>query len=79
MKYKNKVSGEVIEPKTFTEKYICENNSNYEIVSNNKYKEPIEEEVVEEVIEPAEEISVEEPIEEEVITVPTSDKKKNKK
>lgn len=79
MKYKNKISGEVIEPKTFTEKYICENNSNYVIVSDNKHKEPVEEEVIEEVIEPTEEISVEEPVEEEVIEVPTSDKKKNKK
>lgn len=77
MKYINKLTQEVIEPKTFAEEYICLNNSDYELVSSNKFVEPVEE-VVEEVIEPTEEISVEEPVE-EVVEVHTSNKKRNKK
>ena len=77
MKYKNKITGEIVEPKTFTERYICSNNSNYEPVSKNRVVEPVEE-VVEEIIEPTEEISVEEPVE-EVVEVTVSEKKKNRK
>lgn len=41
MKYRNKLTNEVIEPKTFSEKYICLNNSNYELIPETKEVETV--------------------------------------
>lgn len=36
MKYRNKITNEILEAKTYTEKYVYENNSNYEILIEEK-------------------------------------------
>jgi len=45
--YKNKKTGKTLEPKTFAELYICQNNSNYELIADNKKakssKDPVDE------------------------------------
>lgn len=36
MKYRNKITNEVVEAKTYTENYVYKNNSNYEILVEDK-------------------------------------------
>ena len=47
MKYINKINGQIVEPKTFAEEYVCLNNSNYELIADNKKakssKDPVDE------------------------------------
>lgn len=44
MKYKNKKTGEIIEPKNYTERFMCERNSNFERYEEVKKKTKKEDE-----------------------------------